>query len=64
MHEWLSSRLVIGTTASDGSHHRQHLATTTPVTDAHINRLEQIIAPLLKDPVVTIQLDQQIQFLI
>lgn len=64
MHEWLSSRLVIGTTASDGSHHRQHLTTTTPVTDAQIKQLEQIIAPLLKDSGITIQLDQQIQFLI
>ena len=63
MHEWLSSRLTIESAAS-GNHHRQHLATTTPVTDTHINQLEQIIAPLLKDPVVTIQLDQQIQFLI
>ncbi|CAJ1227066.1 hypothetical protein [Lactiplantibacillus xiangfangensis] len=64
MHEWLSSRLVIETTTSGGSHHRQHLATTTPVTDTQINQLEQIIAPLLKDSGLTIQLDQQIQFLI
>lgn len=64
MHEWLSSRLVIETTTSGGSHHRQHLTTTTPVTDTQINQLEQIIAPLLKDSGLTIQLDQQIQFLI
>ncbi len=64
MHEWLSSRLTIESATSDSNHHRQHLATTTPVTDTQINQLEQIIAPLLKDPGVTIQLDQQIQFLI
>lgn len=64
MHEWLSSRLVIESTASNGNHHRQHLSTTTPVTDVHIDQLERIIAPLLKDSDVTIQLDQFIQFLI
>ncbi|RRK09483.1 hypothetical protein D1831_12465 [Lactiplantibacillus garii] len=62
MHEFLTARLTVETSAADGKRHRQHLQACIALTNDQMLQFQQIIAPLLAEPIDAIKISDVDEF--